>query len=348
MKRDLRSEEGFTLIEVAMAVAVFGVVMIGMSVMFTSAFDTTGQARSAQFARTIAQEKLEEVRHLPFYESQRVTTRDVDVLDRYFPGTANRNPTATGAVGTYDATANVWTYTSRSTVTKPQAPTYTVRVAVQFVQVATNGSLTPVAPIANYNSDVADRDNPATDTVKVVVTVSWTQGTRARSVVLDTLVARVKQQPPRVEASGSFTGLEMAGIQFRDGDVGGVDAEVLARFGIGTTDFREITDSSSQATARPVHVIERRISNSVDVQAPQPSAGSAGASVPNSTTGTTQTSNTSVPSGTMTSVNVPASVIASWCTQQGDNCVASAQAQVHTRHDLDPEGGPRCSGGTFS
>ena len=335
--RRYAAEEGFSLIEVALAVGLFGMVMIAMSVMFRSAFSTTSQARAGQLAKTLAQEKLEEIRSLPYYEPLQVTESDVDVLDRYFPNLITSNqPTATGATGRYDPTASVWTYTSTSTATKPKAPTFTVKAALQFVTAQPDGGLAPVQPGASYNSNAANQDRPPSDTLKIVVTVSYTQLGKARTVTLDTLATRVKQQAPKVEASGSITALELAGVGFQDGDVGGVAAEIVARFGSASSQYREITESTSQASARPIEVEERRADTSANVQSPLPS-GSASASVPNSTTGNSQTSNLTLPAGTMASTNAPSAVIASWCSD-GGACQANAQSQVSTTHFLTPEG----------
>jgi len=136
-------EDGFTLIELAIAVGLFGVVMVGMSLVFRNAFRTAGESRASQQAKTVAQERMEEIRSLPFYISQRAETADVDLLDRYYPDDANVNPTATGAVGEYLAggpdgdastTADNFTFRSTRTVTKAQTPPLTEHVLVQFVQ----------------------------------------------------------------------------------------------------------------------------------------------------------------------------------------------------------------------
>jgi hypothetical protein len=239
-------------------------------------------------------------------------------------------------VGTYDGAANVWTFTSTRTVTPPNSPSLTQTVAVQFVKVS-GGTITPLAPTTGYDSDNADFDRPGSDTARIVVTLSYRVRNQTENVTLETLMSKVQVEAPKVEASGSITGVSTSGVAFQDGDIAGVATEILSVVGRASTSFREITDSTSQATADPLEVTERRISDSSNLQTPAPAGGNTSASVPNSATGTSQTSTAFVPAGTMSSVNAPSAAIASWCTGEG-TCSSTSEARVSANHSQFPEG----------
>jgi prepilin-type N-terminal cleavage/methylation domain-containing protein len=327
-----RREEGFTLIELAVALGVFAIAIVSLTLLFDQAVESANRARFDELGKTLAQRELEEIRSFPFHISQKEEVGDVDLLDLYFPGTTN-GPTPTGAAGTYDGTANVWTYTSAETITSEARP-YTRTVAVQFVAPQDDGSVQPRAPLAGYDSNVADLDLPATDAVQVTVTVSRTVNGQPRSVALDTVVARVEQESPSVQASGSVLGGQVSGVTFNDGDVGGVAAEVLAEVGKIQVAFREITESTSQATADPVQVVERDPGTGTTIQPEAPTSGQATASVPNSSTGTTQSTSASISSGSLGSVN-GSGAIAAWGSTSPS---ATAEARVSALHTLNPEG----------
>ena len=326
------SEDGFTLIELAIALGVFAIVMVSLTLLFDQSLSAASRSRFDELGKTLAQRKLEEVRSLPFFISQKEDTGDVDLLDLYFPGTTN-GPTPTGAAGTYNATANVWTYTSTETITG-QGPTFTRAVGMQFVAPQDSGALTPQAPIAGYTSNTADLDQPPTDAVRVTVSVSRTFDGQPRSVTLDTVVAQTEQEFPSVDASGSVLGAQISGVSFRDGDVGGVAGEVLAEVGKIQSQFREVTEATSQVTADPVQIVERDPVSGTPLQTDGPTTGQTTASVPNSSTGSTQSTSTSLASGSFGSVN-GTGAIGAW---DATSPSATAEARISLLHSLNPEG----------
>lgn len=327
-------ERGFTLIELAVAVGVFGILLVGLSFMFESAFSTSNKMRFDQRAKTLAQEKLEEIRALPFYVSQKTNTGDVDILDRYFPGTAD-GVTPTGAEGTYDGSTGVWTYTSTEQIIEDRHPPFTREVTIQFIVVDANGDVIPQPPISGYDSNDAETDRPATSAVLATVTVAWNDGSRDREVVLDTIITHIRQEEPKVEATGSVTAAQISGLEFFDG----VPADILAQVASASVTFREVTGSTAHASADAVEVVERHPDTNSPLQPEGPKEGESTSSVPNSETGTVQTdSDPSMPAGTMESVNLPTEIIAEWGAV-GPVPVppAATEARVSARHTLNPE-----------
>jgi type II secretory pathway pseudopilin PulG len=338
-----RGEEGFTLIELAIAIGLFGLVLLSLSLLFDRALETTRRVQSDQIGKTLAQEKLEEARSLPFFISQKSNPNNVDLLDRYFTDDANVNPTPTGAVGTYDSTAGVYAFTSTDTLVRAGV-TYTRAAKVQLVAINSDGTLSIQAPVAGYDSNIADQDDPGPRAARVAVTVSFVSQGQPRSVTLQTVIAGTKNEQPKVEAAASVTGAQISGVTFQDGDpaesAGAVAADILAQVGLADLNFREVTGPSAQASADPVEVTERQPDNNNPLQA-GPAAGSVSATVPNSTTGNTQVvpaPATPLTAGSMLSLNpspLPFKVvIAAWGEPSPQ---ASAEARVSFQHSQNPE-----------
>jgi prepilin-type N-terminal cleavage/methylation domain-containing protein len=328
-----RDERGFTLIEIAVSLSVFAIVMVSLTLLFDTSLETASRTRFDELGKTVAQQKLEEIRSLPYHISQSEEPGDVDVLDLYFPNLTGTT-SIPGATGAYDGTANVWTFTTTQTVTA-DGRDFQVQTALQFVAALDTGALQPLAPLAGYNSNAINVDEPAGNAVRADVTVSRTSGGQPRSQSLETVISQAEEDRPSVEASGSVLGAQVSGLSFQDGDGGGgVAAEILAEAGQGQVAFREVAESTSQASSDPVQIVERDPVTGVSIQPDGPSAGQSSSSVPNSTTGTVQATNGSIASGTYGSLN-GTGVIASWDAASPSS---TSEARVSLVHTLNPEG----------
>jgi prepilin-type N-terminal cleavage/methylation domain-containing protein len=330
-----RDERGFTLIEIAISLSVFAIVMVSLTLLFDTSLETASRSRFDELGKTVAQQKLEEIRSLPYHIAQTEEPGDVDVLDLYFPNLTGTT-SIPGATGAYDGTANVWTFTTTQTLTADGRP-FQVQTALQFVSPLDTGALQPLAPLPGYNSNAANVDEPAGNAVRAVVTASRTAGAQTRSQSLETVISQAEEDRPSVEASGSVLGAQVSGLSFQDGDgAGGVAAEILAEVGSGQVSFREVAESTSQASSDPVQIVERDPVTGVSIQpdAPTgPQSGESSASVPNSTDGTVQVDAAPPgPAGVYGSLNGTGS-IASW-----DAPASSSAARVSLVHTLNPEG----------
>jgi prepilin-type N-terminal cleavage/methylation domain-containing protein len=329
-----RDERGFTLIEIAVSLSVFAIVMVSLTLLFDTSLESASRSRFDELGKTVAQQKLEEIRSLPYHIAQSEEPGDVDVLDLYFPNLTGTT-SIPGATGAYDGTANVWTFTTTQTVTA-DGRDFQVQTALQFVSPLDTGALLPLAPLAGYNSNAVNVDEPAGNAVRAFVTVSRTSAGQTRSQSLETVISQAEEDRPSVEASGSVLGAQVSGTSFQDGDGGGgVAAEILAEVGRGQVAFREVAESTSQASSDPVQIVERDPVTGVSIQPDGPSVGQSSSSVPNSTTGTVQSTNALNAAGVFGALNVATDVIASW---DAASPASTSDARVSLVHTLNPEG----------
>jgi hypothetical protein len=228
----------------------------------------------------------------------------------------------------------VWTFITTQSTTQ-DGRTYAVRTSLQFVRPLDDGTLEPEAPIAGYQSDQAVVDEPATGAVRAVVTVSRTVAGQPRSVTLDSVISASATSQPAVEATGSMLGAQVSGLTFQDGepDLGGVAAEIMAEVAKAQTAFREVAESTSQSSSDPLQIVERDPVTGVSLQAEGPTVGQTSASVPNTTTGTTQARFVSIAGGTYPSLNATGA-IAGW---DAESPSSTAEARISLAHTLNPE-----------
>src|ERR687892_1748923 len=330
---------GFTLIELSVSLGLFAIVIVSLSLMFDRALSAGSRVRFDQVGKTLAQEKLEELRALPFYVPWTDEARRVDLLDWYFPDDASVTVITPNTTGAYDPTAGEWAFTTTETPLVVEGKDFIRSTTVQFVAVQDDGSIQARQPEAGYQTNVATADAPATQSVQVTVTVSWTSQGQNRSNSLDTIIHNIRRGVPNVEASGSVLAAQISGIEFHDGQLpdNGVTTEVLATVGEASTSFREVTGSESDASADPLDVIEREPVSGNLVQPEQPAApnsGAAASSVPNTVSGNTSSESVGLSPGVLPSLN-GVGAIAGWGSSTTS---AGTQAQVSTLHTLTPEG----------
>jgi prepilin-type N-terminal cleavage/methylation domain-containing protein len=328
-----RRQEGFSLIELAVSLSLFAVVVVSLSLMFDRALETGSRGRFDQVGKTLAQERLEELRALPLYIPWTDEARRVDLLDLYYPNTAG-TPVIPGTTASFDGTANVWTFTTTETPLVREDKDFVRSTTVQFVGVQDEGTLTPRPPKAGYASDVADADDPGAQAVRLTVNVAWTSQGQSRGVTLDTVIHNIRRGVPNVEASGSILAGQLSGVVFHDGLSAseGTTAEILATVGEASTSFREVTGSESDATADPVDVVERNPIDGALLQQEAPTGGAAASSVPNTTDGNNATDNSSLSAGSVSSL-AGVGPLAGW----GSSSTAT-EGNVSALHTLNPEG----------
>lgn len=130
----MKTESGFTMIEVLIAMLVFAAAIIGISGMMISGSENIQMAVADSKATNMASARIEEVKSLPFYESwnQEAGNRDID--DSYY------NPAVTNA----EQVNNPGVVEDYGQI--PGATNYRRETAVQYVYPASDGGSSRLMP----------------------------------------------------------------------------------------------------------------------------------------------------------------------------------------------------------
>jgi prepilin-type N-terminal cleavage/methylation domain-containing protein len=251
----IRSEGGFTLIEVMAALAVFTIMTLGIVPLLLTSIRGGALSRSYTVGKNVALQAIERARGLPYfvdYATQRGYTnnvppyRKVDLLDLYFPA---------------DAPGDVYTTTCTSSGSSdPACPRnlpagYSVEFRARFVTPVTSGSqetynLVPVPSTYSWNPDpYANQDAPQGQILELTVTSSWTFGGRTRSFGVTSLIG--DREFGEVSVRGVAKVDYAVNVQTRYTDAAGAKSQLIANGGIAEsrveTKTASMADQSVQA-----------------------------------------------------------------------------------------------------
>ncbi|MBW3589095.1 MAG: type II secretion system GspH family protein [Actinobacteria bacterium] len=245
--RPLRSESGFTIVEMVAAMGIFALAAAFVLGTLVAGIRTAGSGRDRTIAKELARERLEEMRRLPFYlqvSSQYPCVPQVrtDLLDTYFP-----NLTAPG----YSSANSTYT---RTIDPIPGFPRFSMTVESKFV----DEELATVTPPSTYSCASSNTDRPPGNLLAVLVTVRWGPS-KQFSYTLRTHLGETRLSTIEVlgAASGVMTRVDTA---FSDGsifvmEIGSTDSSIFV--GDSVTARNEtsagratITDSAGSATSR--------------------------------------------------------------------------------------------------
>lgn len=220
-----RGDDGFTLIEVVVALGITVTVMMALLPQLVGGLRATGTANVVTLAKGVTQSELEKMRNLPFHVSPSAGLF-VDVLDRHYPNL--KPPTGpTACADPASVTAASWTGFVAPTAARcsfePSGAFYrTVRhvasargplvmvVATQFLTGATPP--TPVTPVAGYDSAVTGKHQPAALQVGVTATIAFREREKVETVSTFTQIMGQPAAPTRVLAAASATALEVGSV----------------------------------------------------------------------------------------------------------------------------------------
>lgn len=161
MRRRLRGDSGMTLVEMSLAMAMFAFIAAALTAALGAGLRTIVVARQNLVARTTAEDALERMRALPFYENRATAPTDVDTLDLWFPNLQ------AGANGTgYDSSDMSYT-----TVIPVDRLTNGMMTIVATFVVDTSGQ--PIAPSSGYDHEDPSSDTPPSRLLDVTVAVTW-------------------------------------------------------------------------------------------------------------------------------------------------------------------------------
>ena len=144
----LKSEAGYSLVEVMVSIMILAVAIIPMVAMFDMGLNAATTSGNYDTARAFANKKLEEARSLPY----------TDLRDK-FPGTSNTTPGTYGPIN------------SATEAGVPSGFSYTARKRYKCVSSSSISCTAPTGPTSVLANSGTDQG-----IVEVTVTVSWSGG----------------------------------------------------------------------------------------------------------------------------------------------------------------------------
>jgi prepilin-type N-terminal cleavage/methylation domain-containing protein len=209
LSRRRRDDGGFSLVEVLVALTLFGLIGAALLPLLVLSGSAAVSARSHTRAKNLAQERVEVMRQLPF----QVDVQNgpfVDLLDYYFPSRTAATGTGTGWVpATASAAARLAGEPTTGSFYRtrfdslPGQPGFRQVVAVQFLDLAR----TPIADAryASYRHDVAGQDGAPSTLLGVTVLTFWRHAGRERSFRTFTQIGDPGSAQPLLSSSASAT-----------------------------------------------------------------------------------------------------------------------------------------------
>lgn len=202
-------EEGFTLIEIMVAMGLFLLVVVSTYPLLIGGLKASSLARANLQGKALGQERLERLRNLPFHVDQQ-NGLYIDLLDTYFrdatPGTGTLASGDACSGRSYDATT--FTYTCTLDDTRLGAPYANFRQTVesQFIK----ADRTVVTVPTTYNSQSATYDSPVSNLLSVVITTTWSVGGRTKSFVVRSQIVNAASTGTTVESGISVEPLSIS------------------------------------------------------------------------------------------------------------------------------------------
>ncbi|HEY0949495.1 prepilin-type N-terminal cleavage/methylation domain-containing protein [Nocardioides sp.] len=236
---DRRRDEGFTLVEIIVALGVIMTVMAAVLPQLLVGIRSGETSRLVTQTKGVAQGQLERMRNLPYHVSPEAGDYR-DVLDYYFRNLATPGPiTCTDADGLALPTT-AWTgyvpadgarcsYEPQSgemyryvvphpaTGTDPLAG-FQVVVDTQFLSAPkADGSSQVLAPPSGYNTQSAGHDSPVSSQIGVTVTVLYDRRGITRPVTTYTQIADQPASAKRIDLAATATAVDIGSITAANG-----------------------------------------------------------------------------------------------------------------------------------
>ena len=234
-----KGQDGFSLVEILVSISIFGVVAAAVLPLLLAGMRGGTVARQATQAKGVAQERLEQMRNLPFYIAQQ-NGDYLDVLDIYFRDTVTT--LATGAAGDpcakrrYISATMSYECVAPTTMVGPSS--YDQTITTRFVNAA--GAV--VTPKSTYRSWQSGVDSPASMLLDVVITTTWKVGTDAKSFVLRSNIANSTTGSPLITSQIRASAVKVTGAT-------GLGDALQFEAGLLSADGSKATASSANATA---------------------------------------------------------------------------------------------------
>lgn len=199
----LQDAEGFTLIEILVALVIFAVISMSLVPLLASGLKASYLTKLATEAKNLTVARLNAMRALPYHVAFQ-NGPFVDLLDEYYTNANTSGTTAipaTGGTGQYVASGTVpgqvgtGSYYQVSFGSPPEPSGFSQIVYAQFIvpdtETPTSTGDTVITPPSTYNSQATGTDSPPSLAVAVTVVTSYqaagvTHSERAATQIADT------------------------------------------------------------------------------------------------------------------------------------------------------------------
>jgi prepilin-type N-terminal cleavage/methylation domain-containing protein len=247
-----RADDGFSLVEVVVAIGIVVVVMVAVLPQMVNGIRAGAYARVSTQGKTMITSELELMRNLPF-QVQPNAGQYVDLFDRYFqdlvpptdgpdcrdgdlwmppPSEASGFVSESGERCSYEPSGPFYRIVRRASgpdikgiKPDPDLEDLVVVVDTQFLKPSLDTDNRPqvAAPLAGYDTKLVGKDTPASGLVGVTVTVMADQPSRQRPLTTYSQISRSYQTTTRVRAISDSVALEaqtmLPGPTEREGNV---------------------------------------------------------------------------------------------------------------------------------
>lgn len=211
------TDEGFSLVEVLVALLIFGIVAVTALGLLLSALTASNSARLHGVAKNLGQERLEGMRNLPFHIAATVSTAP-DLLDTYYTSTstAAASTSATGFVAAGgardvakgDPATGPFFRRVFAEGSIPGYPRFAQRVTAQFMQDDTVVLPNPVF----VSTSTGLTGLPPSTTLAVRVTMLWKDRDRSKASTVYSQIAEAASKAPLVTLQARLAMLKFSGI----------------------------------------------------------------------------------------------------------------------------------------
>ena len=186
------------MVEILIALVLFGIAAAGTAPLLIKALDATQTGKLNTQAKNLLQQRVESMRNLPYHVATSAGPY-IDLLDTYFRDAtgAGANTACSSVVyrsAAYAVVAERNSYVCRRTTLA--LPGFTEEVRAQFVD--QNGAV--IVPISTYNSQSATNDVPVSNTLKVTVVETWTKAGKTKTFSTTTSIGSASTGTPQIVA----------------------------------------------------------------------------------------------------------------------------------------------------
>ena len=236
----LRADDGFSLIEIVVAMGLMMVVLTASLPALLAMLRSTEVTRLNTQAKNLSQERLEQVRDLRFHVD-RQNGPFLDLLDIYYTNATAAMPVTTVTAGGVTLTSS-YVRTAAAAGGLPAAPFYKTQTgalpgATKFSQVVAaqflgpDGTALPASRFEDlYNSQVVGADAPPSLVLGLTVVTSWTQAGVSKTYRTYTQVTDGRPAQPLIQSQARAVALDLtstgadgatlelqAGVSYLDG-----------------------------------------------------------------------------------------------------------------------------------